>query len=51
MANSSDPDEAARYSHLDLHCLHRYLFWSAGLKGLTAYHAFPKVWTIPFDYL
>ena len=35
MANSVDPDETARYkpSHLNLHCLHRYLFWSAGLKG------------------
>ena len=34
-ANRVDPDEMARYepSHLDLHCLHRYLFWSAGLKG------------------
>ena len=37
MANSVDPDETAydEMSHLDLHCLHRYLFWSAGLKGLT----------------
>ena len=36
MANSVDPDETAHYepSHLDLHCLLRYLFWSAGLKGL-----------------
>ena len=36
MANSVDPDEMARYesSHLDLHCLYRYWFWSAGLKGL-----------------
>ena len=35
--SSVDPDETARYepSHLDLHCLHRYLFWSDGLKGLT----------------
>ena len=36
MANSVDPDGTARHepSHLDLHCLHRYLFWSAGLRGL-----------------
>ena len=36
MASSVDPDETARYepSHHRLHCLHRYLFWSAGLKGL-----------------
>ena len=36
MANSVDPDETARYepSHLDLHCLHRYLFWSAWFKWL-----------------
>ena len=35
MANSVDPDETARYepSHLDLHCLHRYQFRSAGKKG------------------
>ena len=35
MANSVDPDETARDepSHLDIHCLHRYLLWSAGLKG------------------
>ena len=36
MANSVDPDETAREpSHQDLHCLHRYLFWYAGLTGLT----------------
>ena len=31
MANSVDLDETARDepSHQDLHCLHRYLFWSA----------------------
>ena len=36
MANSVDTDEMALYepSHLDLHYLHRYLFWSARLKGL-----------------
>ena len=36
MANSIDPDETAHYepSHLDLHCLHIYRFWSAKLKGL-----------------
>ena len=36
MASSVDPDEMAHYvpSHLDLHCLRRYLYRSAGLKGL-----------------
>ena len=36
MANSVDPDEIALYelSHLDLHCLQRRLYWSAGMKGL-----------------
>ena len=36
MANIVDPDVTARNqpSHLDLHCLHRCLFWSAWLKGL-----------------
>ena len=38
MINSIDPDETAHYepSHLDLHCLHRYWFWPAGLKGSMA---------------
>ena len=31
LANSVDPDEMAHY---DLHCLHRYLYWFTGLKGL-----------------
>ena len=37
MSNSIDPDETVcdKPSHQDLHCLHRYPFWSAGLKGLT----------------
>ena len=32
MANSANPDEMARYepSHLDLYCLQRYMYWSAG---------------------
>ena len=30
MTNSVDPNEP---SYLDLHCLHRYLFWYAGLEG------------------
>ena len=46
MTNSVDPDEMAHYepSHLDLHCLHRYLFWSTGLKGLkfSGYNVFQK---------
>ena len=34
MAKCVDPDKTAHYepSHLDLHCLHRYWFCSAGLK-------------------
>ena len=34
MTNSVDPDKMARneQSHLDLHCLQRYLLWSAGLS-------------------
>ena len=40
MANSVDPDQTARYdfepSLLDLHCLQRYLYWSARMKGLSA---------------
>ena len=37
MANIEDPNETVRSepSHLDLHCLQRYLYWSAGLKELT----------------
>ena len=36
MRNSVDPDEIARYepSNLDLHCLQRYLYWSAGIEEL-----------------
>ena len=36
IANSVDPDETAHYepSHLDLHCLQRYLYWSVEMKGL-----------------
>ena len=43
MANNVDPDEMAQYEpfHLDLHCLHRYLFWSDRLKGLTPFHTCP----------
>ena len=35
MANSIDPDETGRNepSHLGLHCLQRYMFWSVGMKG------------------
>ena len=34
MVNSLDPDETARYEpfHLELHCLHRHLRWSAELR-------------------
>ena len=40
MANSVDLDETARHesSHLDLHCLQKYLYWTAGMKGLTSIH-------------
>ena len=36
IANSVDPDETAHYEafHLDLHCLHRSMFQSTGLKSL-----------------
>ena len=42
---SVDPDETARDepSHLDLHCLERYLVWSAGLKGFTPYRIDPEI--------
>ena len=38
LANSVDPDEIARYelSLLDLHCLQKYSYLSAGLKQLTS---------------
>ena len=37
LANCVEPDEMAHYepSHLDLRSLHRYLYRSTGLKGLT----------------
>ena len=39
MTNSIDLDETARNepSHLDLHCLDRYLFWFTWLKGLRVF--------------
>ena len=39
MANIEDPVETVRSkpSHLDLHCLQRYLYWSAGLQELTQF--------------
>ena len=37
MANSVDCDKTAGFelSHLVLHCLHKYLFWFARLKGFS----------------
>ena len=37
MTNSVDPDETAHDepSHLDLHGLQKYLYWSAGMEGLS----------------
>ena len=50
MANNVDPDEMARYeqSYLDLHCLHRNLCWSAGLKGITVHTCTQKKIRISF---
>ena len=36
MANSVDHGETTEPSPLDLHCLHRYLYWSTGLKRLNS---------------
>ena len=38
MAISEEQDEMARYepSHLELHCLQKYLYWPAGMKRLTS---------------
>ena len=43
VANSVEPDETARHepSHLGLHCLQRYMFWSAGLKELRDWRHLP----------
>ena len=37
MANIVDLDETPRdeSSHLDIHCLQRYLFWSAGMHCMS----------------
>ena len=57
MANSVDPDETARDepSHLDLHCLHKYQFWSTNLIGLTAFRCvlfvFIGAWIRAFVFL
>ena len=44
IANKIDPDEKALYepSHLDLHCLYRYLFWSAGWL----FHNWIWIWSL-----
>ena len=36
IANNEDPNETAHHelSHLDLHCLQRYLYWYIGMKRL-----------------
>ena len=33
-------------SHLDQHCLHRYLFWPRGLKGLSGMNTFSEELTL-----
>ena len=45
MVNSIDPDETAYFelSHLDLHCLRKYLYWSTVLKELNRL-AFIQMW-------
>ena len=37
MTNSVDPDEMAHYesSHLDLHCLQKYMLWRVKENGYT----------------
>ena len=51
MASSVDPDEMAHDepSHLDLHCLHRYLYQSTKLKGLKQFRlkASKRYHTVP----
>ena len=44
MANSVDPDKTAHYkpSHLDLHCLQRYLYGSVGMKGCSEIFFFSR---------
>ena len=44
LANNVDPYEMAclEKSHLDLHCLHRYLFWSTKLKGIILFVFIPS---------
>ena len=48
MANSVDPDETVLYesSHQDLHCLHRYPVWSAGLNMLSGVYTLSVMTTL-----
>ena len=39
MTNSVDPNESALCTHLALHCLHGYLFWSWVMKSLNVTYA------------
>ena len=51
ITNRVDPDETASHepSIQDLHCLHKYLFWSAGLKWLNPVLRTDNVTFIPDD--
>ena len=48
MMNSVAPDEMAHYepSQLDLHCLQKYLYWSAWMKGLKI----AEKWNVKFCF-
>ena len=52
MVNSVDADESARLklSHQNPHCLHRYLFRSAGLKMLKPMFRTTPVILLQFDH-
>ena len=49
MPNCVDLEETTCYepSHLDMQCLHKYLFWSAGMKRfLTQFSLETPIWVI-----
>ena len=53
MANSKHPDGKAHYEpfHLDLHCLHTYLIWSAELETVNTDHTCTTIVILFFIHL
>ena len=51
IGNRVEPDDTAHYelSHLDLHCLQRYLYWYAGMKRLNFTPNVNSIWIVIYN--